>query len=168
MDNLRKCFELIIYTWKRDKVTICEAGGFLHWLQDRKFFNLSELFPSVDATGRYSICSTAKAPGLFYIHSECLQNFVKSISNVREIKFPDIFHNTSCTMVRSSSIDEETYLITKEVCEGLSLLNILVLPLFLTVVHSPVLKNAFQPRLWKLLQNHFLFLMKAVFILSSL
>ena len=70
--TFRKCFELIINTWKRDKVTICEAGGLLHWLQDSSFFNLPELFPSVDATGRYSICSTAKAPGLFYFHSDML------------------------------------------------------------------------------------------------
>ena len=97
----------------------------------------------------------------------CLQNSVKSINNVSE-KFPDIFHNTSCTMVRSSSFDEETSLITKEVCDGLSLLDILLLPLFLIVVHSLVLNNAFQPRLWKLLQNHFLSLTKASFILSSL
>ena len=36
-DDLRKCFELIINTWKRDQVSVCEASGLLHWLQDRKF-----------------------------------------------------------------------------------------------------------------------------------
>ena len=54
----------------------------------------------------------------------CLQNFVMSINNVRE-KIPDIFNNTSYTMSeeplakrpRSSSIDEETSLILKEVCD---------------------------------------------------
>ena len=54
-------------------------------------------------------------------------------------------------MVRSSSIDEETSLITEEVCEGLSLLKILLLPLFLTVVHSPIFDSAYQAKLWKLL-----------------
>ena len=54
----------------------------------------------------------------------CLLNFVKSINNGRE-KIPDIFNNTSCTMSeeplakrpRSSSLDEETSLILKEVCD---------------------------------------------------
>ena len=39
--DLRKCFELIINTWKlvfvRDKVSVCKASGLCHWLQDRKF-----------------------------------------------------------------------------------------------------------------------------------
>ena len=77
---------------------------------------------------------------------------------------------------RSLSIDEETSLILKKVCDIIishccslfELLDILLLQLFLTVVHSPVLNNASQLRLWKLLQNHFLFLMKADFVLSSL
>ena len=33
--DLRKCFELIINTWKRDQVSVCEASDLLHWLQDR-------------------------------------------------------------------------------------------------------------------------------------
>ena len=164
---MRKCFELRINSWKRDHVSVCEVCGLLHWLQDRKFsiyLNFfHQLMPHVDILyaqlQKRQVCST-------FIQT-CLQNFVKSINNVRE-KIPDTFQNTSCTMVRSSSIDEETSLITKEVHEYLSLLDILLLPLFLTVVHSPLLNNAFQPRLWKLLQNHFLFLMKAGFILSSL
>ena len=36
------------------------------------------------------------------------------------------------------------------------------------MVHSQVLNNASQLRLWKLLQNHFLFLMKADFVLPEL
>ena len=123
-DHLRKCFELIINTWKRDQASVCEASGLLHWLQDRNFsvyLNFfHQLIPHVDIL----ICSTAKVPGLFYIHSDMLTKFVKSINNVRE-KIPDIFNNTSCTMSeeplakrpRSSSIDEETSLILKEVCD---------------------------------------------------
>ena len=59
-------------------------------------------------------------------------------------------------------------MLTKEACEGLSLLDILLLPLFLTVVRSLGLKNAFHLRLWKWMQNNFLFLMKVSIILSSL
>ena len=35
--DLRRCFELIINTWKRDQVNVCEANGLLHWLQGRNF-----------------------------------------------------------------------------------------------------------------------------------
>ena len=64
----------------------------------------------------HQVCST-------FIQT-CLQNFVKYINNVRE-KIPDIFNNTSCTMSeeplakrpRSLSIDEETSLILKKVCD---------------------------------------------------
>ena len=119
-DDLRKCFELIIITWKRDQVSVCEASGLLHCFRIETF-NLSEIVPSVDAACRYSICSTANVLGLFHIQT-CLKNFVKSINNVRE-KIPDIFNNPSCTMneeplakrPRPSSIDEETSLILKEV-----------------------------------------------------
>ena len=65
---------------------------------------------------KHQVCSKFIQP--------CLQNFVKSINNVKE-KFLDILHNTSCTMSeeplakrpRSSGIDEETSLILKEVCD---------------------------------------------------
>ena len=96
----------------------------------------------------------------------CLQNFVKSINNVRE-NIPDIFNNTSCTMSEeplakrpiSSSIDGETSLILKEVCDIIishccsrfEFTGHLAATL-LTVVHSPVLNNASQLRFWKLLQ----------------
>ena len=96
-DDLRKCFGLIIDTWKRDQVSVCEASGLLHWLQDRNvsiylnFFH--QLMPHVDILyaqlQKRQVCST-------FIQT-CLQNFVKSIKNVRK-KMPDIFHNTSCTM----------------------------------------------------------------------
>ena len=77
-----------------------------------------QLMPHVDILyaqlQEHQVCST-------FIQT-CLQNFVKSINNVRE-KIPDIFNNTLCTMSeeplakrpRSLSIDEGTSLILKEV-----------------------------------------------------
>lgn len=51
-DDLMKCFELIIDTWKRDQVGVHEASVLLHWLQDRAFSinleNFHQLKPHVD------------------------------------------------------------------------------------------------------------------------
>ena len=43
-DESKKCFELIHNAWKRDQVSVCEASGLLHWLQDRSFSIYLNLF----------------------------------------------------------------------------------------------------------------------------
>ena len=83
-DDWRKCFEVIIKTWKREQVSVCETSGLLHWLQDRNFsiyLNfLHQLMPQVDILyaqlQKCQVCST-------FIQT-CLQNFVKSINNLGE------------------------------------------------------------------------------------
>ena len=51
-DDLRKCFHLMNNIRKRDKVSVCEASGLLHWLQHRNcsiYLNFFHQFmPHVD------------------------------------------------------------------------------------------------------------------------
>ncbi|XP_065070319.1 zinc finger MYM-type protein 1-like [Rhopilema esculentum] len=93
-DDLIKCFEMIINTWKRDQVSVREASGLLHWLQDRNFLIYLEFFqqlmPHVDIL--YAQLQKRQISATFI--QTCIQNFVKAINNVRD-KVPDICSMTS-------------------------------------------------------------------------
>jgi len=84
-DDLMKCFELIIDTWKRDQVCVHEASVLLHWLQDRAFSinleNFHQLMPHVDIL--YAQLQKCHMSSMFI--QTYLKKVVKSINNV--IKF---------------------------------------------------------------------------------
>ena len=123
-NDLKKCFNRIVNTWKKDKASVCDARGLLLRLEDRscilylRFFH--QLMPHVDVLyaqlKKRQISST--------LIQRCIRNFVVSINNVKE-KILDIFHNDSCAVNeeplakrhRCECFDEEISMRLGEVCD---------------------------------------------------
>ena len=123
-DDLIKCFELIINAWKRDQVSVHSASGLLHWLQYRGFSTYLEFFHQLMPHVNILYAQLQKRQIYSTFIQTCLQNFVKSVNNVRE-KNPDIFPNNSSAVgeeplakrPRCANSDGEISVVLKEICD---------------------------------------------------
>ena len=129
---------------EKDKASVHGASGLLLRLEDRSFILYLRFFHYLIPHVNFLYAQLQKHQISSTFIQTCIRNFVVSLNNARE-KIPDIFHNDSCY------VNEEP-LAKRPMCECFNE--------EISMRLGEVCDVASQPGLKKVLQHHFLFLMK--------